>query len=136
MSHLKLQKLLFYCEAYHLAVFDKPLIAEDFEAWVHGPVCRAVYDQLKDTSILHSDISFDGKSNPEEAIQAALTSDQLELVTFVLDDLSKWKSLELERATHHEKPWMNARVGYGSADRCEVKISKALMASFYREELK
>lgn len=23
MSHLKLQKLLFYCDAYHLAYFDK-----------------------------------------------------------------------------------------------------------------
>jgi uncharacterized phage-associated protein len=39
MSHLKLQKLLYYCESYHLAYFDDILIPEEFEAWVHGPVC-------------------------------------------------------------------------------------------------
>ena len=47
MSHLKLQKLLFYCQAYHLAYFKEPLFDEDFEAWVHGPVCRIIYDSLK-----------------------------------------------------------------------------------------
>ena len=47
MSHLKLQKLLFYCDAYHLAYFDTELISDKFEAWVHGPVCRKVYDSLK-----------------------------------------------------------------------------------------
>ncbi len=38
MSHLKLQKLLFYAQALHLAYFDEPIIEDDFEAWVHGPV--------------------------------------------------------------------------------------------------
>lgn len=36
MSHLKLQKLLFYCDAYSIAYFDQPLIDEPFEAWVPG----------------------------------------------------------------------------------------------------
>ena len=32
MSHLKLQKLLYYVQAFHLAYFDSPLIDDDFEA--------------------------------------------------------------------------------------------------------
>ena len=56
MSHLKLQKLLFYCDAYHLAYFEQELVNDEFEAWVHGPVCRKVYDSFKDKSILTSSI--------------------------------------------------------------------------------
>ena len=44
MSHLKLQKLLYYAEAYHLAYFEESLIKQEFEAWSHGPVCREVFD--------------------------------------------------------------------------------------------
>lgn len=47
MSHLKLQKLIFYCDAYCLAYFDKELVTDQFEAWVHGPVSRKVYNSLK-----------------------------------------------------------------------------------------
>ena len=57
MSHLKLQKILFYCQAYHLAYFDKALFNEDFEAWVHGPVCRDVSDILNEKSVLYSDVT-------------------------------------------------------------------------------
>ncbi|MBR2290865.1 MAG: DUF4065 domain-containing protein [Prevotella sp.] len=38
MSHLKLQKLLYYCDAYSLAYFGEELITDQFEAWVHWPV--------------------------------------------------------------------------------------------------
>lgn len=36
MSHLKIQKILFYIEAYHLAYFDSSIIEDEFQAWVHG----------------------------------------------------------------------------------------------------
>ena len=36
MSHLKLQKLLYYVQAFHLAYFDSPLVDDEFEAWLHG----------------------------------------------------------------------------------------------------
>ncbi len=52
-SHLKVQKLLYYIQGYHLAYFDEPVIEDDFEAWVHGPVSRRLFDRLKDKSLLH-----------------------------------------------------------------------------------
>ena len=52
MSHLKLQKLLYYCDAYSLAYFDNPLIEDDFEAWVHGPVCRRLIHYYIYTNII------------------------------------------------------------------------------------
>ena len=137
MSHLKLQKLLFYCDAYCLAYFDQELIEDRFEAWVHGPVSRKVYDSLKDKSILYSDLSYSG-DNTERYVDLEfdkLASSQKELVTDVLNQLSTWTGMELEAATHREKPWAEARVGYGEADKCHVLISKETTKLFYKKEL-
>ncbi len=135
MSHLKLQKLLYYCESYHLAYFDDNLIPEEFEAWVHGPVCREVYDSLKDSSVLYVDLGFAGTNNPEAELNNLLSSDQSQLIIDVLNELSAWTGLELENATHSELPWCEARQGLGPADRCEKIISKNTMKSFYKAEL-
>lgn len=135
MSHLKLQKLLYYCEGYHLAYFDENLIPEEFEAWVHGPVCREVYDNLKGSSVLYTDLGFTGEHNPEAELNNILSSDQSQLLIDVLTELSTWTGLELENATHSELPWREARKGLGPADRCENRISKETMKSFYKADL-
>ena len=66
MSHLKLQKLLFYVQAYHLAYFDSPIITDSFEAWAHGPVSRKIYNELRDLSTIHREIRYleDDKGDP------------------------------------------------------------------------
>ena len=135
MSHLKLQKLLYYCQAYHLGYFKEPLFDEDFQAWMHGPVCREVYNALKGESILHSDIRFSGSNNPDEELFARISSEQKDLVLDVLKELADWTGFELENATHKESPWINARKGYSPADRCEEIISKDSMRIYYSAEL-
>ncbi len=47
-DQMKLQKLLFYAHAWHLAYDRGPLFENDFEAWPWGPVVRNVYMQIKD----------------------------------------------------------------------------------------
>ncbi|WP_320196817.1 Panacea domain-containing protein [Agrobacterium rosae] len=47
LTHLSLQKILFFAHAWHLGKFDQPLVGQKFEAWQYGPVIRVVYDQLK-----------------------------------------------------------------------------------------
>ena len=96
MSHLKLQKLLFYCDAYCLAYFGEELVTDQFEAWVHGPVSRKVYDSLKDKSILYSDVAYSDTGVDVDAEFETLSSNQKELITKVLVDLSTWKGMELE----------------------------------------
>ena len=101
MSHLKLQKLIFYCDAYCLAYFDKELVTDQFEAWVHGPVSRKVYNSLKDKSILYSDLIYSKKEGEDVDVEfGKLTQDQQDLILSVLGDLSKWTGIELEAATH------------------------------------
>jgi uncharacterized phage-associated protein len=47
LTHLALQKLLFFSHAWHLAEFDAPLVRGLFQAWQFGPVLRAVYDSFR-----------------------------------------------------------------------------------------
>lgn len=138
MSHLKLQKLVYYCDAYHLAYFDEELVPENFEAWVHGPVCREIYNELKDKSVLYSDIykTFDESIyDPKSILKESLTTDQLEVLKNVLDELSTWTGLDLENATHKEFPWIEARFGFSPAEKCDVFINKETMKQFYKAEL-
>jgi uncharacterized phage-associated protein len=136
MSHLKLQKLLFYCDAYCLAYFDEELITDEFEAWVHGPVSRKVYNSLKDKSVLYSDLTYSAKEGEDvDAEFKKLTQDQQDLISDILKDLSKWTGMELEVSTHKEKPWMEARKGYSEADKCNKLISKETTRLFYKAEI-
>lgn len=135
MSHLKLQKLVYYCDAYSLAYFGKPLITDDFEAWVHGPVCRRLYDSLKDKSKLYSDVAYTTDKTDVDKEFATLTFDQQSLINNILSQLSSWSSFELEASTHQEDPWKNARRGYNEADKCSVIINKDDMKEYYRKEI-
>lgn len=138
MSHLKLQKLLYYCEAYHLAYFDRSLINEEFEAWLHGPVIRKIFDNLKDKSLLYSDLEWYADSenyNPTQYIQNSLNTDQQDLLHEVLNELKHWNGFELESATHNEAPWLEARVGVPIGERSNNIISKETMRTYYKQEL-
>lgn len=135
MSHLKLQKLLFYCDAYCLAFFGQELISDRFEAWVHGPVCRKVYNEMKGSSVLYTDMSYSPIAGiDEDAAFESLPMDVQDLLKEVLSNLTSWSGIELERATHRERPWIEARQGYAEADKCHVEISKDSTLEYYRAQ--
>jgi uncharacterized phage-associated protein len=50
LSNLKLQKLVYYAQAWHLALEESPLFEEDFEAWIHGPVLPTLYQKYESFS--------------------------------------------------------------------------------------
>ena len=47
ITHLKLQKVIYYAQAWYLALNDEDLVDDEFEAWVHGPVVRVLYDRFQ-----------------------------------------------------------------------------------------
>jgi len=47
MTHLKLQKLIYFAQAWHLANTGEPLFREDMQAWTHGPVVPSVWHAYK-----------------------------------------------------------------------------------------
>jgi len=138
MSHLKIQKILFYIQAYHLAYFDNPIIEDDFQAWVHGPVSRKIYDSAKDLSILHTELQFvleQDEKSPIDIVNQTLTSSQVELIDDVIDELKGLSGLQLENMTHSEEPWLFARRGYEAGERCNVVIPNDLIRDFYKKQI-
>ena len=133
MSHLKLQKLLFYCQAFHLAVFDEPLFADDFEAWMHGPVVRSVWNDCRDHSVLHNGLSLTdlGKEKAKQSFEK-LSKDQTDLIDDVLAEYEPHSAYKLECLTHSEKPWIDARAGIAHDAASKNIIPKKSIGDFYR----
>lgn len=103
INHLKLQKLLYYVQAWHLVYTDEPLIEDNFEAWLHGPVNRKVWNYYKPFSIMLDDLPC------EKLKEINLTEDQQQIIDDVLDEYGTKTGYYLECLTHVEDPWKEAR---------------------------
>jgi uncharacterized phage-associated protein len=139
MPHLKLQKLLYYIDAWHIAVLDRPIIEEKFEAWMHGPVLRTIWNDYKDYGVMTLNNLVSIKDNEkdiiEKSIEQSLTKDQIELMNDVLNEYGDKSAYHLECLTHEATPWLEARKGIEPAEQCSNKISKETTKDYYRKSL-
>jgi uncharacterized phage-associated protein len=133
LNVLKLHKLLYYCQAWNLAFGRGRLFQSSFQAWVHGPVSREIYDRFVQSKALYSPVStndvragFDPGALPEHE-RAVLNS--------VLEVYAPLSGDQLEEMTHREDPWIEARAGVAPAARSENIISEATMQRFYAARL-
>lgn len=124
ITNLKLQKLLYYAQAWYLALYDKPLFDDDFEAWVHGPVLPKIYRKYK--QFAWNPIT----ENPASVKIPTATKAHLAEVMTVYGGLTAW---DLERTTHQEEPWIKARGNREKDERSGQKIKMEDMKRFYRE---
>jgi len=106
ISNLKLQKLVYYAQGFHLAMMDSPLFADSIEAWAHGPVVPSLYHAYKEygAGAIPVPVDFD----PD--IIDSSTSALLDEVYSVFGQFSAWK---LRNMTHDEPPWIEAFKGDG-----------------------
>ena len=122
ISNLKLQKLVYYAQAYHLAMHGKPLFREPLEAWEHGPVVPGLYRAYREFG--SGNIPAPQDFDPDEYDPE--TAEFLDEVYNVFGQYSAWK---LRNMTHDERPWVEAfERGNGSG-----VISHAAMRDFYRD---
>ena len=140
VSPKKLQKLVYYVEAWHLVHFESNLIDENFEAWVHGPVVPELYQDLKkfgynDIKIINDELDSSEKRIQKVATDNDLSENQLELIYSVLNKYGTLSSFELEMLTHSELPWIEAREGVPPHERCTTIIPKNRMKEFYSAQL-
>lgn len=98
LSNMKLQKLLYYAQGCFLAVYDKPLFAEEIVAWQHGPVVECVYHVYKGNGA--NGISFD-----EDFDFSTFTPDENDLLREVYDTFGQYSAWKLRNMTHSETPW-------------------------------
>ena len=124
ITHLKLQKLVYYAQAWSLALFEKPLFAEDFQAWAHGPVAPSIYRAVAGKG-------WNALAPFSDREPAIFVDDQLALLSEVAEIYGAYTAKGLEAMTHSEAPWVEARQGLSPEARSSAVIPKARMAEFY-----
>lgn len=124
LTNLKLQKLLYYSQAWYLALEDTPLFEEDFQAWVHGPVLPSQYFRFRDYQWRH--ILFEEcRPNISNKVDSFLDK--------IIDIFGCETAVSLELMTHRERPWLDARGDLPLDAVCNNRISKKSMKKFYRQ---
>lgn len=109
VTPLALQKLLYFIQGIYMMIFNEPMYEEDCFAWVHGPVYENVYNAFK---------SF--QYNPIDDYRFVilknrfkeLSNEEKHVIDLVLDTFGMYSGKTLEKITHKEKPWIEAREGY------------------------
>jgi uncharacterized phage-associated protein len=122
VNNLKLQKLLYYAQAWHLALRDEPLFPEKFQAWAVGPLIPSIYWRFKPFGI--HDIRDD------RALE--VPADLYPLLAGVVEQYGSFDEYELASMTYREPPWMTAHRGYDLGDACEVELDESEMRSYFR----
>ena|ERR1035437_4073673 len=122
ITALKLQKLVYYSQAWSLVWDDAPIFPESIEAWINGPVVRDLYELYRG--------QFRVTENPRGDADL-LTQDERETVNAILGFYGKMSSQQLSDLTHREDPWKEARRDLAPTDRGSRVISHASMAEYY-----
>jgi uncharacterized phage-associated protein len=125
VDHLKLQKLVYYAQAYHLAFRDEPFFDGDLRAWAYGPVSPELWRNYR--------YRRDYLEAPEAIDEAVFSDDARELLEMIHARLRNESGLDLYRQTHAELPWIEAdeRAQAGGSD----ILSHETMRDYFRERL-
>lgn len=123
-STMKLHKLLYYCQAWHLVWEDKPLFKEDIEAWANGPVIRALFN-------FHQGMYWAVPDQITLGTPSKLNDVQKEDIDRVLAFYGCKTSQWLIDQTHIEAPWRNARKGLLPNERGNRIISMEAISEYY-----
>ena len=128
VTPLALQKILYFIQGLYFSKYGIPLFNENCQAWVHGPVYTEIYDMFR--SFRYDPIDdprfelLKGKSN-------GLNEKEREVIDLVINTFGLYGGKVLERITHKEDPWRNAREGYLENEPSQEEISKGAIKEYF-----
>lgn len=122
MPAMKLQKLAYYSQAWHLVWEGKPLFTARVEAWANGPVVPKLYQQHRRQYRVDA-----WPSGDPSALSVAEESTVVAIISHYGDKDANW----LSDLTHYERPWRDARSGLAPGDRGNSVIEHAAMFEYY-----
>jgi len=126
ISNLKLQKLLFYVQAWHLAVFRRPLFPEKFQAWVRGPAIPEIYQRYQ---------GYQWRNIDEDVRPPDLDPKTVAFMEEVLEEYGPLDARRLEQLARREDPWIKARGGIADDEPSTATIDEETMGVCYRQRL-
>lgn len=123
MSAMKLQKLVYYCQAWSLVWDDRPMFEDEIQAWANGPVIVHLYSAHRGKFMV-TEGDINGSPGRLDA-KAKSTIDSV--VRFYGKKPAYW----LSALSHREQPWLAARKGLKMGERGSSVITQATMAEYY-----
>ena len=117
ITNLKLQKILYFAQAYYLAKLGRPLFKDPIEAWTYGPVVPTVYQAYR----RH-------KSDPimSDKDTTTLSAEDKEQLKKIWDSFGGYSASRLVDIAHAHEPWKKA------FESDSKEISHAVLADYYR----
>lgn len=128
VTPLMLQKLLYFIQGVYSALYRKPIFPEDCRAWTHGPVYPEVYDLFRDFKYNPID---DARFALLEGTADALTEDEKKVIDLIVNTFGMYGGKVLERITHNEAPWKDARKGCSDSIPSSELLPKKSIMSYY-----
>ncbi|MBD2208485.1 SocA family protein [Calothrix sp. FACHB-156] len=104
MTNMKVQKLLYYSQSLHLALYDEPLFDEEIQAWRYGPVCPPAYR-------FYSEFEANQLPVPGKDFLLEISVEQKKLLEEIWEHFGGYHAYRLSDMTHGEFPWKKARKG-------------------------
>ncbi len=104
MTNMKVQKLLYYSQSLHLALYNKPLFEEEIQAWRYGPVCPPAYR-------FYSNFEAEQLPIPGSESLGQISAEKKEVLEEIWGYFGGYHAYRLSEMTHGEFPWKKARKG-------------------------
>ena len=123
ITAMKLQKLVYYSQAWALVWVDRPLFPERIEAWANGPVVPELYAAHRGCYQMKAGMIAGDPSQLSEEDKEVIHP----VLAFYGDKSSRW----LSDLTHAEAPWRDARTGLAALERGNREITLASMYEYY-----
>lgn len=139
VSPMKLQKLVYFADAWNLAFHNDPLIKDEIQAWQYGPVIEDVYHEFKDfgnsrITRMATDIDFSaGKFISSEPEVPSTDHETHNLLKEIWRVYGKFSPIQLSNLTHASgTPWSMVANAYGSQLPRGVTIPNELIKQHFK----
>ncbi len=128
VTPLMLQKLLYFSQGVHSALYKRPLFEEDCMAWVHGPVYSKVYELFQD--FRYNPIE-DERFALIDGMEESLSDEERGVLGLVIDTFGLYGGKVLESITHREDPWLEARKGHEDTVPSRAPMPKESIMNYF-----
>lgn len=125
ITNLKLQKLVYYAQAWSMVFRGEPLFDEPVQAWVNGPVVYSLWKEYQ---------AYEKAAIPDNpSVTQELQKDEIKVLQVVWVTYGELSASKLWKLSHSEAPWNNAREGLAPHDSSQNPIDPDDMKNYYSE---
>lgn len=105
LTHLKLQKLLYFAQGICLSITGEPLFTEDIEAWGHGPVVKKIFNKFSSKG--REEITIDDSLSDIKVIRnIEADSCARDVLNMTYENFAIYTAWQLRNMTHKKNsPW-------------------------------